>query len=68
MLAQAAQRCSRCPVPEIVQGQVGWDPGQPDLVPNLVVGYSTHSGGVGSMRSALKVMPAIIILVHNFRV
>ena len=38
MLEQAAQRGCGWPVPGSVQGQVGWGPGQPDLVTDLVVG------------------------------
>ena len=37
MLAQAAQRGCGCPIPGGVQGQVGWSPGQPVLVPHLEV-------------------------------
>jgi len=33
-----------CPVPEGVQGQVGWDPEQP----HLVAVNSAHSSGVGT--------------------
>ena len=29
---QVAQRYSVCPIPGGIQGQDGWDPGQPDLV------------------------------------
>jgi len=36
-LEQVAQSCG-CPIPEDVQGQVGWGPGQLDLVPDLVGG------------------------------
>ena len=32
MLEQAAQRDCGCPIPGGVQGQVGWDSGQPGLV------------------------------------
>ena len=28
----AAQRSSECPIPDDIQGQVGWGPGQPELV------------------------------------
>ena len=38
MLAQTAQRGSGCSVPEDVQDQIGWGPGQPGLVPDLEVG------------------------------
>ena len=43
-----------CSVPRGSQGQVGWGPGQPDLVLDLVVGNPAHSSGVGiswSLRS-----------------
>ena len=32
VLAQAAHRSCGCPIPGDIQGQVGWGPGQPDLV------------------------------------
>ena len=35
VLEQAALRCCGCPIPGGVQGQVGWDPGQPGLAPDL---------------------------------
>ena len=38
MLAQAAQRGCGCFIPEGVQDQVGWGPGQPGLAPDLEVG------------------------------
>ena len=47
MLEQAAQRDCGCSVPEGVQGQVGWSPGQPGLVPDLKVGEPACVGGVG---------------------
>ena len=31
-LAQAAQRSCGCSIPGGIQSQVGWDPGQPNLV------------------------------------
>jgi len=37
-----------CPIPGGVQGQVGWGPGQSDLVLDLVVGNPAHGRGVGS--------------------
>jgi len=37
-----------CPIPRNAQGQVGQVPGQPDLVPDLVVGSSAHGRGVGT--------------------
>ena len=46
--AQAAQRGCGCSVPGGVQGQVGWGPGQPALVPDLEVGGPAYSTGVGT--------------------
>ena len=46
VLEQAAQRGCGCPVPGGVQGQVGWDPGQPGLVLDLVVGKPLGNRGV----------------------
>ena len=48
MLEQAAQRGYDCPVPAHVQGQVGWSPGQPDLVLNVEVGGPACGKGVGA--------------------
>jgi len=31
-LAQISQRSCECPIPECIQGHVGWSPGQPELV------------------------------------
>jgi len=38
VLEQAAQRVCGCPLSGGAQGQVGWGPGQPGLVPDLQVG------------------------------
>jgi len=38
VLAQAVQRGCGCSVSGGVQGQIGWRPRQPGLVPNLEVG------------------------------
>jgi len=46
VVEQAAQRSCCSPIPRGDQGRVGWDPGQPDLVPALVVGNSAHSRGL----------------------
>ena len=51
-LAQVAQRGCGCPVPGGVQGQVGWGPGQPDLVG----GSPACGGGVGT-RWPLRSLP-----------
>ena len=48
VLEQAAQRGCGCSVPGGVQGQVGWSPGLPGLVPDLEVGGPACGGGVGS--------------------
>ena len=37
VLGQSAQRGCRCPLPGVVQGQVEWSPGQPDLVLDMEV-------------------------------
>ena len=37
-MEQAAQNGCGCPNPGGDQGQVGWSPGQPGLVPDLEVG------------------------------
>lgn len=42
MLAQAAQRGCRCPIPGEMPGEVGWDPRQPDLL----AGHPAHSRGL----------------------
>lgn len=41
-----AQRSCRLPIPECAQGQAGWGPGQPDLVPNLMVGSPACGKGM----------------------
>ena len=46
-LAQAAQKSCRCPIPEGIQNQFGWDPGQFDLVPDLEV-VLAHSRAAGT--------------------
>lgn len=33
-------------LPGGVQGQVGWDPGQLDVVPDLMVGIPTYNRGI----------------------
>ena len=43
-LVQAAHRSCGCPMSEGARGQVGWGPGQPDLVPDLV-GDDPSCGG-----------------------
>ena len=47
MLEQDAQRDCGCPIPEGVQGQIGWGPVQPGLVLNVEVGGSACVRGVG---------------------
>ena len=46
-LAQAAQRSCECPIPGGIQGQVGWGPGQPELVG----GSPARGKRVGARRS-----------------
>ena len=48
VLARAAQRGCGCPIPGGVQGQVGWGPGQPGLVPDLEVGGPACCRGFGA--------------------
>jgi len=48
VLAWAAQRSYGCPITGGAQGQVGWDPGQPDLVLNVEVGGPACSWWVGA--------------------
>jgi len=48
VLEQAAQRGCGYSVPGGVQGQVGWGPGQPDLVPDLEVGGPLCDRGTGT--------------------
>ena len=43
MMEQVAKRSCGCPIPGGVQGQVGWSPGQPDLVLDLTVDKPGHS-------------------------
>ena len=38
----------RAAIPERVQDQVGWGPGQPVLIPDLEVGGPTCGTGVGT--------------------
>jgi len=60
-LAQAAQRSCGCPIPGGAQGQVGWSPGQPCLVPDLEVGDSACGKGVRTWRS-LEDLPTQVVL------
>ena len=48
MLEQAAQRVCGHSVPGGVQDQVGWNPGQPGLVPDPEVGGPACGMGVGT--------------------
>jgi len=57
VLAQAAQRGSGRPVPEGVQGQIRWGPGQPGLVLDMEIGSPACSTGVGAWWS-LRSLPA----------
>jgi len=47
VLEQAAQRGCGHPTSGGVQDQVGWGPGQPDLVPDMEVGGPACGRGVG---------------------
>ena len=60
-LAQAAQGGCGCPIPGGFQGQVGWNPGQPGLVPDLKVGGPTCGKGVGTWWS-MGPLPAQVVL------
>ena len=48
MLKQAAQRGCGYPIPGGARVQVGWGPGQPDLIPDLEVGDPACGRGVGT--------------------
>ena len=43
---QVSQQSCGCSVPGGVQDQVGWDPGQPGLVPDLEIGGPAVAGGL----------------------
>jgi len=60
-LTQVARRSYGCPTLGGVQGQHGCGPGQPDLVPDLVVGNLDCSRGIGTMLS-LRFFPNQAIL------
>jgi len=47
VLDQAAQRGCGCLIPEGVQGQVGWGPGQPDVALDMELGSPACGRGVG---------------------
>jgi len=47
VLKQTAERGCVCPIPGGVQDQVGWGPGQSDLVLDLEVGSPACGRGVG---------------------
>jgi len=49
VLEQSAQRGCACPIPEDVQGQVGWGPVQPGLVLNVKVGGPACGRGSGGL-------------------
>lgn len=48
MLEQVAQRGCGCLVPGGVQDQVGWGPGQPDLVAGMEISGPACGLGVGA--------------------
>jgi len=47
-LEQPIQRGCGCSIPGGVQDQVGWNPGQPGLVPDVEVGGLACGRGVGT--------------------
>jgi len=47
-LAKVAQRGCEGPIPESAQGQDGWGPGPPDLVPDLVAGNPDCGSEIGT--------------------
>ena len=49
VLEQTAQRGCRCPIPEGIQDQVGWGPGQHGLVLDMEVGSRACSRGGWSL-------------------
>ena len=51
----------------LVQGQVGWDPGQPDLVPDLVVGNPAHGRRVelDDLSGSFYTSHSIILLFYD---
>ena len=70
-LERAAQRGCGCSIPRGVQGQVGWGPGKPGLVPDLEVGGPDWGRGVGTWWSlgslptqAILWLEAIQLLMH----
>ena len=46
VLEQVAQKGCGCPISTSIQGQIGWGPGQSDLVLHLAAGDPAHSKGV----------------------
>lgn len=61
---QAAQISCGYPIPGGDQGQVVWDPGQPDLAPDLVVGNPVQ-GMVGETEWSLRSFPTCSILCYD---
>ena len=45
-LEQAAQRSCGCPIPGNTQGQVGWGPGQPELLGGTAYGRGLELEGL----------------------
>jgi len=48
VLEQVPQRGCGCPIPGGVQGQVEWDPEQPDLALDLVVKNPAYGRWIGT--------------------
>ena len=48
VLEQVAQKGCECSIPGRVQGQVGWGPGQSDLVLDLTAVNAASGRGVGT--------------------
>jgi len=61
VLKQTAQRGCGCPIPGDVQDRVGWEPGQPGLVPDLEFGSPACGRTVGTWWS-LESLPTQAIL------
>ena len=52
-------------IPGGVQGQVGWGPGQPSLVPDLEVGGPACDRGIGTQRSLEFLPRQAIVLFYD---
>jgi len=63
----AAQRDCGCPIPEGVQGQVGWGPGQPCLVLNVEAGGPACGRGIGASWSLRSLPTQAILWFYDLR-